>query len=277
MLCEKCGTQNESGARLCADCGAPMPPRSAGGGFADILSYKPVVPPTPTSVPSAGTDPAAQRRLQALEKRVADARNMALITIIAAACALIFAVVGLILCLQSDGDKEEHHELASEEQWNDVLPDVFEEEDDTSGFEDYIKPSKVAQDAEPSEEQEIVGQESQDTPANTENLQNPLSTEEPTQTESTSEPDTTAPPEKTTEPASSEESSEETSEEDPTENTTGEVPTDPAPAEDPTEPTGEKEQIEPIEPIEPNGEDDGSDDSGNSDSETNTIDTPNGV
>ena len=82
-----------------------MPPRSAGGGFADILSYK----PAPASAPTTCVDPAAQQRVQMLERRLGEAKTLLLITVAAAVLATVFALVALIVSLSSsDGERRDN-------------------------------------------------------------------------------------------------------------------------------------------------------------------------
>lgn len=38
MICDKCGKQTDGIKGVCSSCGVPLPPKSGGGGFADILS-----------------------------------------------------------------------------------------------------------------------------------------------------------------------------------------------------------------------------------------------
>lgn len=107
MLCENCGIQNEPGARLCSNCGAPMPPRSSGGGFGDILSYKPApAPVAPTPVVTTRPDPETQRIVAQLQKRVEETSKLALITVAAAGLALLFALIAFIICLSAPDHEE---------------------------------------------------------------------------------------------------------------------------------------------------------------------------
>ena len=127
VLCENCGVQNEAGTRLCAKCGAPMPPRSAGGGFADILSYQPAVQTTPIVC----VDPAAQKRVQMLEKRINEAKTLLLITVAAAVLATVFALVALIVTLSSSDNERRDDRIADMIEDEDFDEDTYDEDGPT--------------------------------------------------------------------------------------------------------------------------------------------------
>lgn len=110
MLCEKCGKMNDVNAENCQYCSAPLPGKSACGGFGDILDYEAINAPQNKTTSNAGTgvDPVEIRNLSKQVENLKKAnKNSAVLSMCAFGVSLVFLIASLIISFVSGLDEDD--------------------------------------------------------------------------------------------------------------------------------------------------------------------------
>ena len=148
MICDKCGMQNSSDAKLCKKCKTPMPGRISCGGFADILTYK----NNEVAMPSVGTDVskmqgADNEEMKILNKKTDNVIELnkrgILIGLIAlgVSCAILLCSVifGIITMSKIDGYEAQVSKIARETKDEKEDNNTYKQDEENKKLEDEIK------------------------------------------------------------------------------------------------------------------------------------------
>jgi len=104
MICEKCGKSNIDELSQCAYCGAEMPLKTGGGGFADILSYNSggATPPRPIKTESSQHEILGERiREEDMQKLLKKSDNIIKSTKVNSLFGLVAIALSILILISS--------------------------------------------------------------------------------------------------------------------------------------------------------------------------------